>query len=517
MMAGRGCLPPSRVRRATPAFTAEPPTHPATGDPPATVDGAISALPVGGLARWPAAGRVQLSGREPGAAEPAPVLPPLALLRRRAAIDAGADHPELGSGAAEPGRPVPAAPSATIRRSMGFEYELDSLRTRHTDSFAWNPWSNWVQHGAGDRMQHRAGYDITADIGDGYSRVEFVTDAFDEHTQLPALQQVVQDVRDDIDAMRRVSLAHESKGYLAGTPLGGTQGWWATDRWVGLDRIPRLGGSWREQVEFAASPNSLLSGQLQLTGGFTIDGLERLVSGRELGDVRIWPKGWQQDVRQFLTAYAHLDAPSDLYRRCVDAVKSWQPNRARLDGPAAERAQAGIAAVLSVMAQAPIAYRNAGTEAGLLIAKTDYAGVLAQLHAQTGAVLDADRLLGALLDVVNSFVGEEAGPDSPVFRGDDELDLGRVSFARWIAALLPPASATEDVAVSRDLMTRQHYPGTTVEKTALRTYGPYGDRVDPGGKAIFELRSLIMNPVADLADLTDALADLMRGINRPAE
>jgi hypothetical protein len=430
----------------------------------------------------------------------------------------------VGASPDQTGRPEGTGRGSTlldgiIRRKMGFEYELDSFRTRHTDSYGWNPWSTWVQHAAGARMQHRTGYDITADIGDGYSRVEFVTGAFDEHTQLPALQAVVQEIRADIDAMRTASLAHETKGYLAGTRLGGEQGWWARDRWVGLDQIPRLNGSWREQVEFAAAPSSVLSGQLQMTGGFTIDGLQRLVSGEELGDVRTWPRGWQRDFRQFLTAYAHLDAPSDLYQRCVAAVDQHRPNRAVMEGAEFERAQSGIAAVLSVMAQAPIAYRNAGTQAGLMIAKTDYAGVLGLLSEQTGAVLNRGRLLDALLDVVNAFVGpdRQVTPQSSVFMGDDVLNLGRVTFNQWMAGLLPADGAVGEEAVSRDLMTRRHYPGSAVEKTALRTYGPYEDRADPGGKAIFELRSLIMNPVTDLVALTDALAGLMRAINRPRD
>lgn len=429
--------------------------------------------------------------------------------------------PTVVDGSAPAGHPAAGEPGSTplggiIRRKMGFEYELDSLRTRHTDSYGWNPWSSWVQHAAGARLQHRTRYDITADIAEGYSRVEFVTDAFDENTELPALRTAVQEIRADIDAMRTASLAHEAKGYLAGTLAGGEQGWWAKDRWVGLDQIPRLNGNWREQVEFAASRNSMLSGQLQLTGGFTIDGLQRLVSGQELGNIRQWPPGWQRDVRQFLTAYAHFDVPSDLYQRCALAVEQRRPNRAVMEEAESERAQAGIAAVLSVMAQAPIAYRNAGTQAGLMIAKTDYAGVLRLLQEQTGAVLIRGRLLAALLDVVNAFVDRDrqVTSQSPVFMGDDVLNLGRVTFNQWMAALLPPDAAMGDEAVSRDLMTRQHYPGTPVERTALRTYGPYGDRADPGGKAIFELRSLIMNPVTDLVALTDALTDLMRAINQ---
>lgn len=401
--------------------------------------------------------------------------------------------------------------SRVIRRKIGFEYELDSIRTRHTESVGLNPMKKWVQHDIGDRLQKRSGYDITADIGEGLSRVEFVTDAFDEQTELAQVLTVIQNIRDDIDAMRRASLAQERKGYGAGKPWGGEQGWFSSDRWVGLNEIPRLKGDWWHQVEYAARPNSQLVGQLQMTAGFTIEGLYRLVSGEQLGNVLNWPPGWKSDVRQYLTSYARVDVPSDLFQYSLDTVRKVGlalDATTSKDSRKLKRAENGIAAVLSVMTHAPIAYRNAGTQAGLMMAKTDYAKILAMVTEQTGVVLDAGKLLAAVLTVVNRFVASKARADSssPVF---PQPDLDNVDFGAWIAGLVPQGSELPPT----DLMTGANYPGTPIQKTGMRAYGPYGGRADPGGKAIFELRQLMRNPVTDLLPLAENLAAIMSAIN----
>jgi len=417
----------------------------------------------------------------------------------------------LGPGPSEERQlaPAPAAPSATLQRKIGFEYELDSIRTRHTDSYALNPMKTWVQHHAGERILKRDGYDITADIGTGYSRLEFVTDAFDEETELDDLLDVIDSIIADIAAIKNASLAHEQRGYGAGRFWGGAQGWLATDRWVGLDQIPRLGGSWRQQLEFAAHPNSQLVGQLQMTAGFNLEGLQRLVSGDQLGDVTKWGKGWNADERQYVTAYARTDKSSKLYRRSLKAVRSNDLTGDRRDDHT-------MAAIITVMAQAPIAYRGAPSDAGQMIAKTDYARIL-QLAAEDGIHFTPDALLATLLDVVNETVNGRVPltPDDSVFVGDAALNLGRVSFREWIGALVPTPRAQRLGVRPRDLMTRRHYPGTRTEKIAMRTYGPYGSRTDdPGDRAIFELRELMKNPVTDLRPLVEALADLMVAINR---
>lgn len=402
---------------------------------------------------------------------------------------------------------------AALQRKLGFEYELDSIRTRHTNSYAWTPRKHWVQHDAGDRLQRRNRYDITADIARGYSRIEFVTDAFDEATELPALIQVINDIEADIAAIRLASLRHQAPGYLARTRLGGQEGWLPRDRWIGLDQIPRLGGDWRQQVEYAARPNALLVGQLQMTAGFNLPALQKLVSGDHLGNVLNWRRGWGATPRQYVTAYARGNTSSELYRRSLRAATT---HRVAGDDPAAARI---IASVLSVMAQGPIAHRGGTVDTGLLIAKSNYAQILTLAERETGRRIRPRPLVLALLEIVNGTLGRSARnrvrEDDPVFPGDAQINLGKVSFTEWTEALLPKGPLAQ--RAPKDLMTRQHYPGTPDEKTAIRAFGPY-DRVDPGERAIFELRSMTMNTVTDLRPLVQLLTAMMVSINhRPPQ
>lgn len=406
------------------------------------------------------------------------------------------------------GRGNAALARAVLQRRLGFEYELDSIRTRHTDSHEWAPRKHWVQHDAGDRLQRRNRYDITADIARGYSRIEFVTDAFDEATELPALMQAITNIEADIAAIRQASLGHQAPGYLARTRLGGQEGWFSRDRWIGLDQIPRLAGSWRQQVEYAARPNALLVGQLQMTAGFNLPALQKLMSGDHLGNVLNWRRGWNATPRQYVVGYARDHASSELYRRSLRAATT---HRVAGDEPAAARI---MAAVLSVMAQGPIGHRGGTVDTGLLIAKSNYAQILALAERETGRRLRPRPLVLALLEVINDTLRRPARnrvrAEDPVFPGDGQLNLGKVSFTQWTESLLPAGPIAQ--RAPRDLMTRQHYPGTPDEKTAIRAFGPY-DRVDPGERAIFELRSLTMNTVSDLRPLIQLLTAMMVSIN----
>lgn len=400
---------------------------------------------------------------------------------------------------------VPA--TSIVQRKIGFEYELDTIRTRKTNSYYINPNKVWTNHEIGERIQTKNGYDITADMGESETRLEFVTDAFDEHTEMRELIQVINDILADIQSIKNTSLANKV-GYFAGTKLGGREGFFAGDGWVGANKVPRINGNWWHQFQYAAGAGAQLVGQLQMTAGLTLDGLTNITSGATWGNAREWPGKFQEDERQFITSYArHEDAPPKLFQTALAAVE-----RSELCGDN-EEAKGTFAGILAVMIQAPLSYRNVAYD-GQLIAKTDYAKLLSLAVDQTRIPIRKDRFLAALLMAINANVDEEerVGPEDPVFKSSPELNLGKVNFAQWVNGMVPTIEGRvkQDGA---DLMTRQHYPGTAGEKHALRTFGPYADRTDDGDKAIFEFRSLMKNPTADLNDLVYILSALMRRAN----
>ncbi len=175
-----------------------------------------------------------------------------------------------------------------------------------------------------------------------------------------------------------------------------------------------------------------------------------------------------------------------------------------------------MAAILTVMAQLPLSQRGARYDFGYMIAKSDYAKILSMARAEGMQFTQAD-LLRALLYVVNAHLpGAPVGGGSPVIPDAGPPDLTKVSFRQWVEALVPPRKAKES---PKDLMTRASYPGTQAEQVALRAFGPYR-HADPGAqpgdaeRAIFELRSIMSNPVTDLRALVSALVSLMHALHR---
>jgi hypothetical protein len=401
----------------------------------------------------------------------------------------------------------------TVQRKIGFEFEMDSIRTRHTNSNYLSPYKKWEQHDAGDLIQEKDGYNITADIASGYSRIEFVTDAFDEKTQLGELKSVILRIIADIGDIRRVSQASQI-GYLAGVPYtgAGETGYLAGDGWVGINKIPRVGGSWRSQMEYAPTQGGQLAGQLQMTAGFNIAALQKLMSGEALGFHGDWEPNWNQGPKQFLTNYAQYNkAPSKLYQSALTAVESTN----LCSG--AKRASNIYASILSVMAQMPINGRHGTYDFGNIIAKTDYAKLLIMAQKDTRLNIDPTRFTNALLQVINAHISApKLTPNSTVFPATPTgpIDLGKVTIKDWVKNALPKQMMNQELVMGNDKMTQKHYPGTDQEKTAMRTFGPYKEKTDPGEKAIFELRSMLMSPVTDLVNLVNTLTDIMKVISK---
>lgn len=402
--------------------------------------------------------------------------------------------------------------SPLIQRKMGLEYEVDDIHTRHTRSWGITPAKTWVHHDAGDFMMHRTDYDLTADIATGtqqpYSRLEFRTRAFDETDPLEVarLLAVVTGIQGDIQAIR-VATAANLRGYGAGTLLGGRQGWFAGEGWVGLDKIPRLRGPWYHQVNYAGKLHKDATGSLQLTAGLNLLALQRLISGAQLGRMDRWPQAAQSDWRQFLQAYARggQDSPQ-LYLVARRAVRHYDLARG-----GDRDAEGMMAAILAVMAQIPISQRGGTFQAGKMLAKTNYA-VIIDLARAEGMGFTRFDLLRALLETVNAHIqGPPVGPDDPVIPHAGPPDLTKVTFRQWVNTLMPRAKHGKKPAKA-DLLTKAKYPGTPPERAALRAFGPYG-HTDPGQRTIFELRSIMNNPSSDLTTLVPALVSLMDALH----
>lgn len=416
-----------------------------------------------------------------------------------------------------------------IQRKMGLEYEVDDIRTRHTNSYRANPSKNWVIHDAGDFMMPRTNYDITADIATGsavpYSRIEFKTRAFDETQPAEVANMItaVNSILSDIAAIKAVSYQHSRPGYFAGNKWlrGGDRGWLAYDEWVGLNEIPRLRGPWYEQVIYAGQFHKDAVGTLQLTGGFSLPALQRLVSGQQLGSLEEWPQRATAEPRQYLHGYARQARQSpQLYRWARAAVDHYELSRG--GGPGSGGM---MAAVLTVMAQLPLSQRAAKYDLGNMIAKTDYAKILSMARDE-GMQFGRNDLLQGLLAVVNAHLtaGNRVNADSPVIPDAGPPDLSKVSFRQWIEGLMPSRAELRGgpgrpPKVPTDLMTKASYPGTQGEKGALRAFGPYR-HADPGQtpadreRAIIELRSIMPNPSADLNTLVNALVTLMHALHQ---
>jgi hypothetical protein len=408
-----------------------------------------------------------------------------------------------------------------IQRKMGLEYETDDIDTRHTRNWSVRIGKTWEPHDAGDRLMGRGDYEIGADTATGTvtprSRVEFRTRAFDETkpAEVGLMIAAVRSILADIHAIRQVSRQHAQPGWGAKNPwvFGGERGWFAYSEWVGLNEIPRLRGPWWQQVLYTGRFSKDLVGSLQLTGGFSLAALDRLISGRELGSIDSWPPTARSEPRQYLHGYARQgQEPPELYRAARIAVLRRNLSRGGGAGSAGK-----MAAILSVMAQVPLSQRSARYDVGNMLAKTDYAKLFSMARAD-GMQFTPGALLQGLLDVVNSHLDptHHVHGGSPVIPDTGPPDLTKVSLLQWVYSLVPPPGPA---AAPVDLITKASYPGTPAEKGALRAFGPYR-HTDPGAlpgdpeRAIFELRSIMASHSADLLDLVNALVLLMQALNR---
>src|SRR5437773_4561496 len=159
-------------------------------------------------------------------------------------------------------RPPLLRTSPAILRKVGFEYEL-GIETEKRNPSPDPAAPAWISHEKGDLIVARTGYNITADITEEGSRVEFILTEIDENDPVArqAIVNAAQQVRQDIIKIMQAS----------------------ENEWVLANQVPGLNGTNSHRFR---SPESRkwhkVIGQLQMTGGVHISRLADMVSGRAL-------------------------------------------------------------------------------------------------------------------------------------------------------------------------------------------------------------------------------------------
>lgn len=386
-----------------------------------------------------------------------------------------------------------------IMRKLGFEYELGGITPKKNANLTYLFAPTWKQMTKGEVIDDKDNYQITADVAEGGSNnLEFITRPFDERDpgEVATLGTVANSIKDDIREM-------------TGKPL-------RTD--VPLNRFNRISGSSSIYIYLAESHPI---GQIQMTGGVDVMKLSGLMSGQELGAI---PEGDISPEDSFrimpLQKYYQIGingpAMGLVYGYVLTSV------RKLFDGvnPAGQEMMAAAGAL---MAQLIIEHREKSSdvstrltfESGRFIAKTNYAMILQLIDERIRQTIDwarfPDVVLTAaqpLVDIVTLEKHEAVSTlteELPVFPHYHKL-TGDISFTelkigQWVRNALPKGRKPETeevyegfgysgqfvvretgrkVPVGEDLLTKEHYPGSTKQREELRAYGAYGSKTDPG-------------------------------------
>jgi hypothetical protein len=396
-----------------------------------------------------------------------------------------------------------------IMRKLGFEYELGGITPKKNTNWTRFFAPTWGQLKKGEVIDDKGDYQITADLAArGSNNLEFITRPFDEKDpgEVVTLGAVANSIRDDIRE-------------ITGKPL-------TTN--VPLNQFNRISGSSSIYIYLAESNPA---GQIQMTGGVDPLKLSGLMSGEELGAIPEGRISQEASARVMpLQKYYRIgvDGPAMglVYGIALNAVR-------KLFAGVSPGGQETLAAAGALMAQLVIEHRQKASdvstrlemESGRFIAKTDYAMLLQLIDERLGEKIEWARfpkvVLSAAQQLVDiDFMQEHEGVasltlNSPVFPPYYGV-TGGISFTdltigQWVGTALPKGRKKETeevyesfgysghfveretgrmVPVGRDLLTKEHYPGSTKQRNELGAYGAYGSKTDPGEKVILEWRDL---------------------------
>jgi hypothetical protein len=404
---------------------------------------------------------------------------------------------------------APSGAEGTVQAKVGFEYEVGAINTQKNTSWL-SMWKGaWVDHGKGEVIIKRNGYDITADIDQltGNTNLEFITQPIDESRQseLTRLGQIARDIVADMRAIFDASAA-------------------STDpqKWVQANQIPRLNGYWWHRFTCTSSRWDKMMGQLQMTGGVRVDRLADVVSGSAFGRQR--------------TMHAAVAAGGGAVEELTTVSRYYQQNPARESiqpiwqhawnavvmhfGPRYGTFQTRrmVASALALMASTPIEMRcgDLAYRAGLLMEKTDFSKILLLIAEDLGDEIDERRFLNALVDTINSMVPaqDQVNANSDIFpvgHNRQGISFNGVTLRRWVEEATPVEDlvAEEGFIQGRDLLTSHHFPGTREQKKEMRAWGTFGSKTDPGNRVILEWRNFQVVVPGDLEQVMLRLADYL--------
>lgn len=415
------------------------------------------------------------------------------------AMEAEADR--LGAAAAahcvETRQQKPATPSHTairqpvVMRKVGFEFELGQIKTQKNTSQDLDE-NSWVAHSRGEVIVRKAGYDITADIYEQGSQIEFILHAVDEKSDSgrQAIVRAANNVMADIQA-----LAHRNN----------------VGRWVRADQVGRINGS-RQHRFLSEDSHDRITGQLQMTAGVKIDRLRAVVSGA---------------ASEAAGPYARANALGN-YRQ-NNSQPMWHEALAATAHyfPAFnQRQQEILASVITLVAQVPFTSRaEAPVYQGTYTAKTDFSKILKEAAAEIGRPIDRQAYVNATMRTINhglqnsasNYQGGILTVHDPVFVNN--FVSGGVAMnnaptlGQWLRSMVPTQGYTYGWWQGTDLMTPQHYPGNDQQRSEMRAFGRFGSKTDSGGKVIVEWRNLQVCYPDQLATMVTGMVDYVRQAN----
>jgi hypothetical protein len=388
-------------------------------------------------------------------------------------------------------RPTPARGNAPIQPKVGFEYELVAIETQTNTSPTLRRRS-WRPHKKGDVIVNKTGYQITADINETGSQIEFILKEIDE-TDWSQRRAIIDAAKNIVKDLRALMSQEEGE-------------------WVRGDSIQGIGASMRHRFRRTGTW-ARLTGQLQMTGGVHISKLASVMSGSALGQRDPSLPRTQETIHNYMGNYNERNnqplwhaASNAIIRHFGGFFSGWYTSQRDI-----------LASVITMMAQIPLNARGAGMEGqGLFLARTDYSKILLNAKEQIGKDIPRAAFLNALLDTMNA-----ARPrGTPAITADHQVfpatyrvagvTLNRVTIRQWVNNALPNTTGQQ----GNDLITKKHFPGSEAQKRELRPFGGFGSKTDPGNKLILEWRNLAFNHPDELPMLVEGLVNYIRQVNQ---
>lgn len=378
-----------------------------------------------------------------------------------------------------------------VMRKVGFEFELGQIETQKNTSPLLDD-NSWRAHSRGEVIVRKTGYDITADISENGSQIEFILHAVDENTASgrQAILRAARNVMADI-----LALANQNN-------IG---------EWVRADQLPRINGSRGHRFRSGGNFNQM-AGQLQMTAGVKIDRLRAVVSGDATENANNFV------LTNTLGNYRR-DNSQPMWHEALNATAHYFPLFNA-------RQQEILASVITLVAQVPLTSRaSAPAFQGTYTAKTDFSKILKEAAAEIGAPINQQAYVNATLRTINhalqnstsNYQGGNLTANDPVFAAN--YVSGGVAMnnaptlGQWLRSMVPTQGYTYGWWQGTDLMTPQHYPGTQQQKGEMRAFGRFGSKTDSGGKVIVEWRNLQVCYAQDLETVVSGMVGYIRQAN----